>query len=567
MERASTSSSVTKTTQRRRKIPQKSLHSLHFARRRRRGKTQLKKAIFFFFFKQMYKSKLQELCHKRSWNLPVYVTQKDGPDHCPAFTTTVTINEFEFASEKNGSKSSKDAQNAAAKLAYDFLSSLPADQPPHPSHLYRAPSPPSPSVPSAPSRASGSNVVSGAPQNGALHQNHLGNLDILLRHNNNASVNKGATEPVKKDVLEQHEGVNIQGSTPKDLLHVYKNQLQHYAQKNNISLPAYSNEFVGLPHVRRFKASVVVDGITYQCPEYYSTLRDAEHAAAKVALEALSIAEIPENEGLSKSLLQELAQKMGFRIPSYSTVRSGPSHKPTFVSTVEVGGVSYEGVGCKTKKQSEMSAAKVAYEKLTSGNAVSHCSPASTLRINAEASCPGLQLANVNACQVIGAQNTSKNHMKRAPGEMNAHPGVLSCGTAGKEFSSPHSGSNTLQNILPTLAPTVKEAKMDEVEGEGKAKRHKRSSSENISHHLPEAIPPSDLSIDPSSGSLPSESVKSEEARRTEGGNPLNSKTLIFRRGSNMEIPEGAIELSLGNDEWVVMRVPLDQDQQAGTGQ
>ena len=71
-----------------------------------------------------------------------------------------------------------------------------------------------------------------------------------------------------------------------------------------------------------------------------------------------------QDEGLYKTLLQELAQKEGFYFPSYCTVKTGPSHMPTFVSTVEVGGETYQGRECKTKKQSEMSAAKVAYNSL-----------------------------------------------------------------------------------------------------------------------------------------------------------------------------------------------------------
>lgn len=64
---------------------------------------------------------------------------------------------------------------------------------------------------------------------------------------------------------------------------------------------------------------------------------------------------------LYKNLLQELAQKEGLRLPLYSTTRSGEAHMPTFVSNVELEGVIYTGQESKTKKQAEMSAAKVAY--------------------------------------------------------------------------------------------------------------------------------------------------------------------------------------------------------------
>lgn len=71
----------------------------------------------------MYKSKLQELCHKRNWELPVYATVKDGPDHCPRFTSTVTIKDLTFESPKNLCRSSKESQNLVSKIALDHINS------------------------------------------------------------------------------------------------------------------------------------------------------------------------------------------------------------------------------------------------------------------------------------------------------------------------------------------------------------------------------------------------------------------------------------------------------------
>lgn len=62
-----------------------------------------------------------------------------------------------------------------------------------------------------------------------------------------------------------------------------------------------------------------------------------------------------------KNLLQELVQKEGFHLPVYSTNKSGEAHKPTFTSQVEVEGEVFTGQEAKSKKQAEMSAAKVAY--------------------------------------------------------------------------------------------------------------------------------------------------------------------------------------------------------------
>lgn len=73
------------------------------------------------------------------------------------------------------------------------------------------------------------------------------------------------------------------------MLHLYKSRLQHYAQKQNLTLPVYSSELDGPPHARRFRSKVTIDGVTYETQEFFSTLKEAEHAAAKVAFESLAL--------------------------------------------------------------------------------------------------------------------------------------------------------------------------------------------------------------------------------------------------------------------------------------
>jgi len=72
------------------------------------------------------------------------------------------------------------------------------------------------------------------------------------------------------------------------MLHLYKNQLQSFAQKKNLGLPVYSSEWEGPPHAMCFKCKVTIDGHTYESDKLYSTLKDAEHAAAEAALMSLS---------------------------------------------------------------------------------------------------------------------------------------------------------------------------------------------------------------------------------------------------------------------------------------
>lgn len=50
----------------------------------------------------------------------------------------------------------------------------------------------------------------------------------------------------------------------------------------------YSCVREGQPHALRFKGKVTIDGKTFESLEFFHTLREAEHAAAKVALMSLS---------------------------------------------------------------------------------------------------------------------------------------------------------------------------------------------------------------------------------------------------------------------------------------
>ncbi|MBA0699164.1 hypothetical protein Goari_000821 [Gossypium aridum] len=149
--------------------------------------------------------------------------------------------------------------------------------------------------------------------------------------------------------------------------HFYKNLLQNYAQKRNVSRPVYSCEVEGPPHASRFRCKVTIDEKTYEGLEFFPTIKEAEHAAARVALSCLApdaIEEVQEDSSLFKNLLQELTQKEGCPLPVYTTTRSGEAHASMFVSSVEVKGEAFTGQGARTKKQAEFLAAKVAYTKL-----------------------------------------------------------------------------------------------------------------------------------------------------------------------------------------------------------
>uniref|UniRef100_A0A7N2KMQ4 DRBM domain-containing protein n=1 Tax=Quercus lobata TaxID=97700 RepID=A0A7N2KMQ4_QUELO len=262
----------------------------------------------------MYKTKVQELCQKKQWRPPMYSTMKDGPDHHPRFNSSVSVNGLFFHSPFP-SKSSKDAQNAAAKLA--FL------------------------------------------------------------HFTGSSATLPSTEPIDVESNTTTETYHDDDDDPQiqsDALHVtltddfqsqYKGLLQKYAQQKNLDPPLYMSESDGPSHAIRFKATVTVGGQTFESPMFFKTLKGAEQAAAKAALMSLSPDGFQKGDfGLYKNLLQELAQQEGFSIPIYKTTKSGELHLPTFYSNVEVEGEIFRGKEGKSKKQAELNAAKVAYSIL-----------------------------------------------------------------------------------------------------------------------------------------------------------------------------------------------------------
>ncbi|KAK9221852.1 hypothetical protein WN944_010282 [Citrus x changshan-huyou] len=144
------------------------------------------------------------------------------------------------------------------------------------------------------------------------------------------------------------------------------------AQRSCFNLPSYTCIREGPDHAPRFKASVNFNGEIFESPSYCTTLRQAEHAAAEVALNVLSTrgpsrsltARVLDETGIYKNLLQETAHRAGLNLPVYTTVRSGPGHVPIFTCTVELAGMNFTGEPAKTKKQAEKNAAIAAWSAL-----------------------------------------------------------------------------------------------------------------------------------------------------------------------------------------------------------
>ncbi|KAI7993102.1 Double-stranded RNA-binding protein 4 [Camellia lanceoleosa] len=308
----------------------------------------------------MYKSKLQFLCQQKSWDLPDYSVTKDGPDHIPRFKATVIVNGVPFETDDQ-SRTAKDAQNKVAKLALDQLSAPPPPPPPsrflNPNlSLNLSLNSPQPSLSAEPQLPASSSSGFSSPTS-------YSDINLSIGGTTQPTMIKAIQTPLVNEACLRVKD---------DAQHLYKSRLQSYAQRRNLTLPEYSSEREGPPHASRFRSKVLFDGKIYESPEFSLTIKEAEHAAAKVAWESLSLNEVEEDDStVYKNLLQELAQKKGFLVPKYERTVSGPPHMPTFVSTVKIGEESFQGQAAKSKKQADMNAAKVAYNCLQERNKAS----------------------------------------------------------------------------------------------------------------------------------------------------------------------------------------------------
>ncbi|GFZ14770.1 dsRNA-binding protein 2 [Actinidia rufa] len=153
---------------------------------------------------------------------------------------------------------------------------------------------------------------------------------------------------------------------------MYKNQLQELAQRSCFNLPSYTCIREGPDHAPRFKARVNFNGDDFESPSFCTTLRQAEHSAAEVALNALATrgpshslaARILDETGVYKNLLQEVSQRVSASLPIYTTFRSGLGYPHVFSCTVELAGIRFTGEPAKNKKQAEKNSAMAAWSTL-----------------------------------------------------------------------------------------------------------------------------------------------------------------------------------------------------------
>ncbi|KAF2288131.1 hypothetical protein GH714_004590 [Hevea brasiliensis] len=447
----------------------------------------------------MYKSKLQELCQLRAWDLPDYVTTKEGPDHNPCFQATVTVNGLSFHSQ-SPTKSSKRAQNDVAKLAFDHFWLAHAPPPPPPP----SPPPPPPSPPPTP-----------APPGAGFSSN----------------ISSGETLQFKVEETNQTPEVNGPPAIAKDdgiftdMQHLYKNQLQSYAQKRNLTLPVYSCERVGPPHNSRFKCKVTIDGQTYESQEFFPTLSKAEHAAAKAALMSLAPNGVEEDESAYKNLLQELAQKESYGLPTYSTVISGEgnSKQGSMVSSSCNSSLGPVASCSGNSSQSSMPSC--------SGN--SRQSPVASCSANLSQSAP---------CPTPPQQGQKVNQFTTYSSRLDL-------------------AAFLQQNVQPRMPGHDDQAEEDEAAADVVSRDPPIASpgpeSSSVVNRIPSisSLPESGMS---SSSSLSDSSTYSAVSIEHPVGTNISchTKVIVHPRGTNMTYPPGSIVLSMSDVNWVAVRTP-----------
>ncbi|XP_075502164.1 double-stranded RNA-binding protein 1-like isoform X6 [Primulina tabacum] len=240
----------------------------------------------------MYKCKLQELCQRKSWNLPEYNTIKDGPDHLPRFKAIAVVNGLDFETPAECS-SAKEAQNSVAKVAYDhFNISTPPRGQQSPSALVQ-PVFPACSSPLAPMPHNVEPVpVSPIPSSlplpppGPPHT-RLFKSRVSFDGKSYETMEFFPTLKEAEHAVAMVACQMLQIDQSQEDGGLYKNLLQELAQKRGLLCPTYETVRWGLPHRSVFQSIVEVGSSTFHGDEAKNK-KQAEMNAASVAYCALT---------------------------------------------------------------------------------------------------------------------------------------------------------------------------------------------------------------------------------------------------------------------------------------
>ncbi|KAL2934513.1 Double-stranded RNA-binding protein 4, partial [Bienertia sinuspersici] len=132
----------------------------------------------------------------------------------------------------------------------------------------------------------------------------------------------------------------------------------------SIPLPIYYTVNVkGPQHFPQFRSSIEVDGEKYTCLNTFSSKKEVEQDAAKIALKSIFVKiknciSTKTTDGVfCNSILNEFAGKMKIEKPKYDTVKI-EGLIPAFFSSLVFNGVKYTGPHGVNKKEAEQLAAR-----------------------------------------------------------------------------------------------------------------------------------------------------------------------------------------------------------------
>ncbi|KAI5577757.1 hypothetical protein BDE02_09G135700 [Populus trichocarpa] len=488
----------------------------------------------------MDKTKLQEVCHKRQWGLPKYSAMKDGPDHTPCFKASVYVNGISFHSSAS-CKSSKDAHNDAAKMAFLHFTS-----PPPPSSFM---------IPG---------TLADGPETNETSQ-ELDSHSSVSDPKNYALISSAEPNAGGQLVKEKNQGSDVQSlslGVKADTPLKYKSHLQNYARWKNCDLPTYYNTREGPSHAPCFKATVTVDGHTIESPEFFNTLKAAEHAAAKAALMSLSTNGFLEDDsGFYKNALQELAQREDLSMPVYKIIKSGALHMPTFFSYVEIEGEKFYGKAGKSKKEAELKSARAAYtvlmERALNRNAESdppNSSPDETLN-----STPGLDMTTAVNLQ----QNLKQNGQLSSPvivdeehsAETKDIISLKSDAVQEVNFADPKSGNAEVGPEDSILSPSPEKPAIVEVIGN----QESSSCSEYVPTSSPEGSSSSTWTHNSSSAPTISDSNVRKATRQR--SYLLCNRVRVYPCYPDIALPNGITVMPISDNQWVAVSLEFPMEQ------